>query len=50
VISYLNVATETFSRSLFAVGIVAFYHISLNCGDSKGSVVTKVANVATETI
>jgi hypothetical protein len=49
----LNVATGSFSK--ISISIERSYklqfleHISLNCGDSKETVATKVANVATGT-
>jgi hypothetical protein len=49
----LNVATGSFSKSYISVErsnkLQFLQHISLNCGDSKETVATKVASVATGT-
>ncbi len=49
----LNVATGSFSRNCILVERINKLHFlelnSLNCGNSKESVATKVENVATET-
>jgi hypothetical protein len=49
----LNVATGGFSKSYIlverSIKLQLLQHISLSCGDSKESVATKVANVATGT-
>jgi hypothetical protein len=51
--SCLNVAIGSFSKSYISVErfnkLQFLQHISLNCGDSKETVATKVANVATGT-
>jgi hypothetical protein len=49
----LNVATGSFSKSCISVErsnkLQFLQHISLNCGNTKETVATKVANVATGT-